>query len=109
MRTLLYQKCVAKLKHNFVSTPVTTAAWVSVDASTDAAFDAIEVLNTSNAVLAVSVGTAGSEDNSILPYYILPGKSGQIPLAAGKSKNLSLKAMDSVDADVGDLYINFFG
>lgn len=109
MRNILYRLCTAKLAVNFVSTPVTTAAWVQVDAALDNPFVAVEILNTSNAVLKMSTGAAAAEDASELLYYILPGKSMMVPLEGAKGKPLSLKAVGSVDADIGDLYINYFG
>lgn len=109
MRNTLYTKCTAKLAVNFVTTPVTTAAWVIIDAALDNPFVAVEILNTSNAVLKISTGAPADEDNHEFLYYILPGKSMMVPLEGAKAKPLSAKAVGSVDADIGDLYINYFG
>lgn len=110
MRELLYQKCSSVLTYSFSTSPITTAAWVELDSSMDMACVAVEYLNTSSAILKLSIGAAAAEDNSVLNYYLLPGKSSPlIPLEIAQSKRLSAKAVGTIDADIGDLVMNFFG
>lgn len=98
-----------KFRHDFGATSVTTAAWVELVASMDDSVSAVEIFNSSGAILKLSTGTAGNEDSAELEYYVLPNGSFQIqPIELSKGGRLSAKAVGS-DATNGDLILNFLG
>lgn len=107
---MLARTPVAKFLHSYASTPVTTAAWVELLAATLQPCSAIEIFSASGAILKLSTGTAGQEDSNEISYYIIPGGSGiMLPIELAKGSRLSAKAVGTVNADAGDLVINFFG
>jgi hypothetical protein len=104
MSRLLAGKPVGKLRHSYVSTNVTTGAWVSVGTIPLGA-SAVEIYDSSGSVLKCSTDNGTTE----LPFYILPGAPGfLIPVRLGKSQTLYLRAVDA-NATVGQLVINFYG
>jgi hypothetical protein len=104
MHRLLARKPVGKLRHSYVSTNVTTSAWVSVG-TIPAAASAMEIYDSSGRVLKASVDNGSTELN----FYILPGAAGfLIPIEWKKSQTLYLKAVDA-SSTVGQLVINFYG
>lgn len=108
VRTLLAHEPSEKLSLDIAVSNITTAAWTEITPATTKPCDAMAIDNTSDAVLMISTGTAGAEDNSILPIYIKACEEGQvIPFPMAKGKRLSVKAIDH-DVDAGDLVINTF-
>lgn len=108
MRELLYQRCVTKARVRFSGTPVDNSAWVEIEDSLSQAVNAAEIMNTSSAVLLIAAGAMGSEQEKA--YYILPaGHSILVPLEFSKADRISVKCASDVDADDGELHINFFG
>ena len=110
MRALLARKPVAKLRHDYVATNVTTSAWVELIDALEEAASAVEIFDGSGSIIKLSLGDAGEEDDNELPYYIMPGGGGgvMIPMELAKGKRLSAKAVDATAA-TGSLIINFFG
>ena len=107
-RTLLAHEPAEKLSLDIALSNITTAAWVEVTAATQMPCDAMSIDNTSDAVLLVSTGQAGSEDNSILPIYIKACEEGQvIPFPLAKGKRIAVKAVNH-NVTYGDLVIKTF-
>lgn len=108
VRSLLAQEPAEKLSLNIASSNVSTSAWTEITAATTQPCDAMSIDNTSDAVLMLSSGAAGAEDNAIVPIYIKACEEGQvIPLPMAKGKRLSVKAIDH-NVTYGDLVINTF-
>lgn len=108
VRTLLAQEPAEKIHLDIASSSIDTAAWTEVTPALTAACDAMSIDNTSDDVLLLSTGAAGSEDNSILPIYIKACEEGQvIPLPVARGKRLSVKALNHT-VSTGDLVINTF-
>ena len=107
-RFLLAQEPAEKLILDISASNITTGAWTLITAATSMPCDAISVDNTSDAVLLLSIGAVGAEDNAILPFYIKAcEESPLIPVPIAKGKRLSVKALDH-NVDAGDLVINTF-
>lgn len=99
-------KPVDTQNHNYASTNVTTAAWVTAVASTSQPCSAIEIFDSSGSMIQLGIGAAGSE---VTKYTIPPGGSVIfLPMEIAKGSRISLKALDA-DATTGRLIINFFG
>ena len=106
---LLARKPIGKIRHDFAATNVTTAAWVQISSSCPSPCSALEIFNGGGSILKISTGTAGNEDASELPYYILPGGSELVlPFELNKSKRISVKAVD-LSSTAGSLVLNLFG
>ena len=107
-RSLLAHEPAEKLILDIASSNITTAAWTQITASTSMPCDAMSIDNTSDAVLLISTGAVGAEDNEILPIYIKACEEGQvIPFPLAKAKRLSVKAVDH-NVTYGDLVLNTF-
>lgn len=107
-RFLLAQEPAEKLILDISASNITTGAWTLITAATSMPCDAMSIDNTSDAVLMVSTGAAGSENNAILPIYIKACEEGQvIPFPLAKNKRISVKALDHT-VTYGDLVINTF-
>lgn len=106
---LLARKPIGKLVHDFGATNVTTSAWVEISSSCPSPCSALEIFNGGGSILKLSTGVSGQEDAHELPYYILPGGSDEVlPFELGKSKRLSVKAVD-LNSTSGSLVLNLFG
>ena len=107
-RTLLAHEPAEKLSLDIAASNITTGAWTEITAATGMPCDAMSIDNTSDAVLMISSGAPGAENNNILPIYIKACEEGQvIPFPMAKGKRLSVKAIDH-DVTYGDLVINTF-
>lgn len=108
VRSLLAHEPAEKLTLDIAISNITTAAWIEITSATAMPCDAMSIDNTSDAVLMVSTGAAGSENNAILPIYIKACEEGQvIPFPLAKNKRISVKALDHT-VTYGDLVINTF-
>lgn len=100
-------KPVRKYSHNYVTNPVTTAAWVQMVASSDQPCSAIEIFDSSGSIVEIAIGAAAAE--VAIPYNIPPGGSVIfLPIEIAKGSRISLRALD-VNATTGRLLINMFG
>lgn len=98
---------VNKVRNDYTSTSVTTAAYtqlISAAAFTTACTE-VEIFDSSGQTLLLATGGAGAESDKV---YIFPGGNGRIPLAIAASTRISVKAV-SATASVGELTINFYG
>lgn len=84
------------------SSPVTTAAYVTLIASTAAACSEIFIFDSSGETLVIAVGAAASEVDQV---YIVPGGNGPVPLAIPSGARVSIKAVTAT-ASVG--YLAFY-
>jgi hypothetical protein len=73
-------------------TPITSAAYTTIVASTTSATNLVEVFDTSGVALYFAVGAAGSEVNQ---FIIFPGGNGQVPLAIPAGTRISYKAVST--------------
>ncbi len=89
---------------SYLSTPVTTAAYVQLVASTPADVKQIEIFDSSGQSLYLATGAALSEANKIL---VIPGGNGRIPFVIPAGTRLSLKAL-TANAVAGYITINFY-
>lgn len=89
---------------SYPGTPVTSAAYVQIIASTTSATNMIEVFDSSGQTILLAVGAAASE---IDQFIIVPGGNGQVPLAIPAGSRISLKAT-STSATVGINVINLY-
>jgi len=112
-RGLLARNPVGKSLYSVVAatvgTHITSSAWVEIEDSLPAPCDALEILNTTGALLKVAIGAAASEVET--PFYIMPGSEPHIiPYNIAKGSRISVKVAGSVDATQdGDIAINWFG
>lgn len=112
-RGLLARNPVGKSLYSVVAatvgTHITNSAWVEIEDSLPAPCDALEILNTTGAILLLGLGALGSEVET--PFYILPGSEPHIiPYNISKGTRLSVKVVGSVSATQdGEIAINFFG
>lgn len=84
------------------STPVTTAAYTQLVASTSAEINVLDIFDSSGETLVLAVGAAASEVNQI---YIFPGGNGRIELLIPAGSRISVKAISANTAS-GELLIN---
>jgi hypothetical protein len=94
----------APVLNDYSSSPVTSAAYVQIIASTTSAANAIEIFDSSGVTLYLAVGAAASEVDQII---VIPGGNGLIPLAIPASSRISLKAT-STSATSGIFTINLY-
>lgn len=73
----------------YSTTPVTTAAWVQLIASTTEAVSAITVFDSCGQTLQLGIGLAGFEVAQIL----IPPGGGGFPLSISKGQRVSIKAV----------------
>lgn len=112
-RGILARNPVGKSLYQVVAatpaTHITSAAWVEIEDSLPAPCDAMEILNTTGALLLLAIGALGSEIEK--PFYIMPSAEPHIiPYNISKGSRISVKVVGSVDATQdGDLAINWFG
>ena len=109
MSRMLAETAVAKLRHSFVATNITTAAWVEVIAALAQPCSAVEIYNSSGSIIKLALAAAAAEDANEVPYYVLPnGSSILLPMSWSKGARLAARAVDA-SATSGDLIFNFFG
>lgn len=95
----------APFRNSYSMTPVTTAAYVQLVASTTSETNLLDIFDSSGQTLVLAVGGAGSEVDQI---YIVPGGNEKIPLKIPAGSRVSVKAI-SGNASSGELVINFLG
>ncbi len=97
-------KANAPTRNDYTSVNVTTAAYVTLIASTTSAASLIEVFDSSGQTLKIATGAAASEVDQ---FIVFPGGNGQIPLAIPAGTRISIKAL-SATASVGEIDINLY-
>jgi len=95
---------VNRARHVYSSTPVTTAAYQQLLASTSASVNEVEIFDSSGETLILATGAIGVEVDQA---YVFPGGNGRIPLAIGSGVRVSVKAV-SATASAGEIAINFY-
>lgn len=73
-------------------TPVTSAAYVTIIASTTSATNLVEIFDSSGVAIFFAVGAAASEVNQ---FVIYPGGNGQVPLKIPAGSRISYKAVST--------------
>ena len=91
--------------NDYSSTPVTTAAYVTLIASLPAAVKQVEIFDSSGSVLTLALGAAAAEVDI---NQVIPGGNGLIPCVITAAARLSIKAV-SANASSGLLVINLYG
>lgn len=74
------------------ATPVTSAAYVTIIASTTSATNLVEIFDSSGVAIFLAVGAAASEVNQ---FVIYPGGNGQVPLKIPAGSRISYKAVST--------------
>jgi hypothetical protein len=74
-------------RNDYVSSPVTTAAYVQLVAATSDAVNGLFIFDSSGQTLVLAVGAAASEVDKL---YIVPGGNGFVPLASATVGELSI-------------------
>ena len=92
------------VRNDYTSTSVTTSAYVQLIASTSAAYNAIEIFDSSGQTLKLAIGGSGSEVDQ---FIIFPGGNGRIPYTVASGSRISIKAL-SATANTGEIDINFY-
>lgn len=92
------------LFNDYSSTPVTTASYVQLIASTAATSTKLEIFDSSGEVLILAVGAAASEVDQL---YIFPGGNGPVELNIPSGSRVSVKAKTTT-ASAGLLVINLY-
>lgn len=92
-------------RHDYQATPVTTAAYTQLVASTSADFKELQIFDSSGQTLVLAIGAAASEVDKL---YIFPGGQGYMKAKIASGSRISVKAV-SADADAGEISINFLG
>lgn len=90
---------------DFSSTPVTSAAYVTLLGATSAAVRKVQIFMSQGNPLILATGAAASEVDRI---YVIPGGNGLIDLTITTATRVSLKAL-STSATEGIILVNFFG
>ena len=86
-------------------TPVTTAAYVQLFASTSGAVALMEIFDSSGQTLKIAFGAAASEVDQFL---VIPGGNGPISIAIPALTRVSIRAV-SASATAGEIDINLYG
>ena len=86
-------------------TPVTTAAYVQLFASTSGAVTLMEIFDSSGQTLKIAFGAAASEVDQFL---VIPGGNGPISIAIPALTRVSIRAV-SGNASSGEIDINLYG
>lgn len=94
----------APIVSSYSGTPVTSAAYVQLVASTTSAATGIEIFDSSGQPLYLAIGAAASEVNQFIIY---PGGNGRIPYPIAASSRISIKAV-STSATSGQIIINLY-
>jgi hypothetical protein len=98
------------IRNDYTVTPVTTAAWVELDASMMTGIKKtrgdhigfVRIFDSSGQTLELGIGAAGSEARILL---IEPGGNDNVPIFIPTGARLAIKAI-SADAVVGEIIIN---
>jgi hypothetical protein len=118
MRPLLAHVPVGTFNFDFAVTAVDNSAWVTVIGQIPASCTAIQILNTSSAIIRISNGAAGNETgndpitgkSNEYPIKLLPGQLSEVlPFEMTRGSRLSARAQTAIPADEGELVINLFG
>jgi len=91
-------------RHDY-SSPVTTAAYTELVASTSSDIKELQIFDSSGQTLVIAIGAAASEVDKL---YIFPGGNGNIKAIIPSGSRISIKAV-SATADAGELSVNFLG
>lgn len=89
---------------DYTGVPVTSAAYVTIVASTAASINLIELFDSSGVAIRLAVGAAASEVDQCI---IIPGGNGQVPLAIPAGSRISYKAV-STSATAGFNVLNMY-
>jgi hypothetical protein len=95
---------VARARHVYSVTPVTTAAYQQLVLSLAATVNEVEIFDSSGETLVLATGGAGSEVDQA---FVFPGGNGRIPLTIASGTRVSVKAV-SATANAGEIAINFY-
>lgn len=95
------KQSIALIRNDYSITPVTTAAYVQLLASTTDTINQIQIFDSSGQTLYLAVGPAASEVNQI---FIFPGGNGTVDLLIPSGSRISVKAITAT-ANVGELDI----
>ena len=95
---------VALARNDYGTTPVTTAAYVQLIASTSAVSSLCELFDSSGQTLVLALGAVGSEVNQ---FYINPGGNGQVSLNIPVGSRVSIKAV-TASATAGYINLNLY-
>lgn len=95
----------APVYNDYTGTSITTAAYVTLIASTTATTREIEIFDSSGQALYLATGAAASEINQMI---IFPGGNGRVKLSIPSGTRVSAKAI-TANAVVGFLAINLYG
>lgn len=93
---------VQRIRNVYSSTNVTDGAWVQLDAALDENCSAVEVFDSSGALLKLGIGPSGGEADLT---YIIPGGNGYIKLRLDKGARLSVRSVDTATVSTGQLTI----
>lgn len=92
---------------DFSSTNVGNAAYVQLIADVGGtAIKKMQIFMSSGEPLYIAVGAAASEVNQ---GYIIPGGNGFVDLEIAANSRVSVKAVNAVTVNSGDLLVNFLG
>lgn len=100
-----FVKANTPVYNDYTGTSITTAAYVTLIASTSATTREIEIFDSSGQALYLAVGAAASEVNQMIIY---PGGNGRVKLSIPAASRVSAKAI-TANATVGFLVINLYG
>lgn len=93
------------VRNDYSSVNVTTAAYVTLIASTAQAYKQFEIFDSSGQTLVIAFGAAASEVNQFL---VFPGGNGAIRKSVPSGTRVSIKAV-SANATVGEIALNLYG
>lgn len=96
---------VQVIRNAYASTNVTTGAWVQLDSALNQNSNHLEIFDSSGSTLKLAIGAASAEVE--LPFYIVPGGNGMIPVTLSAGQRLAIRAVDA-NATTGQLVINFY-
>jgi len=99
---------------DFLDTPLVDAttingsagAFVEVIASTAAATEKVQVMDTSGAFMGVYTGPAASE---VLAFIYGPGSDNTVEVAIAAATRISLRSLEAAAPTAGDISMNFMG
>lgn len=91
-------------RNDYLITPVTTAAYVQLIASTSALARIVEIFDSSGQTMVIAFGAAASE---IDQFLVFPGGNGRITINVPAATRVSIKAV-SANATVGEIDINLY-
>ena len=93
---------INQIFNDYSITPVTTASYVQLIASTSAVSNRLEIFDSSGEVLIIAVGAAASEVDQ---FYVFPGGNGVVDLIIPAASRISIKAKTTT-ASAGLLVLN---